>query len=196
MIVLVKLAWVPKYFIMVAGYRKKTWHGTKIQHICWCQGLCPNQWPWKEWEHSRATCEVSIEWVMESKDAFCEVGLLGFTVHHGGSYDVQQHVISLRHQRNARWAIRAETDRSLKWSPMVQDTEQVHLWCAVRLSFPFTYCRSKHWHEGWKIAGSVISAGFFDHRLQLFFNLFLHYASVHFWDLESLYLTAHWTPFK
>lgn len=48
-----------------------------------------------------------------------------YAIHHGGSYDVQQHVISKKHQKCQ--SIRAETDRSLQRSPVVQDTRQMHL---------------------------------------------------------------------
>jgi len=49
-----------------------------------------------------------------------------YAIRHGGSYDVQQHVISKKHQRNARQSIRAGTDRSLQHRPVVQDTKQMH----------------------------------------------------------------------
>lgn len=67
-----------------------------------------------------------------------------YAIHHGGSYDVQQHVISKKHQRSTRQSIRAGTDGSLQHRPVVQDTKQMHLWCVIRFSFAFTYCRSKH----------------------------------------------------
>ena len=50
-----------------------------------------------------------------------------YAIHHGGSYDVQQHVISKKHQRSARQSIRAGTDRSLQHRPVVQDTKQMYL---------------------------------------------------------------------
>lgn len=50
-----------------------------------------------------------------------------YAIHHGDSYDVQQHVISKKHQRSARQRVRAGTDSSLQHRPVVQDTKQVHL---------------------------------------------------------------------
>lgn len=86
-------------------------------------------------------------------------------IHHGGSYDVQQHVISKKHQRSARQSSGAGVDRSLQHRPVVRDTKQMQLWCVIRFAFAFAHCRSKHWHRGWKIAGSVLSQAFFDQRL-------------------------------
>lgn len=50
-----------------------------------------------------------------------------YAIHHGDSYDVQQHVISKKHQRSARQRVRAGTDSSLQHRPVVQDTKQMHL---------------------------------------------------------------------
>lgn len=50
-----------------------------------------------------------------------------YAIHHGGSYDVQQHVISKKHQRSARQSSGAGVDRSLQQRPVVQDTKQMHL---------------------------------------------------------------------
>lgn len=110
-----------------------------------------------------------------------------YAIHHGGSYDVQQHVISQKHHRNARESIRAGTDRSLQHKPVVQDTKQMHLWCVIRFSFACTYCRSKHWHKRWKIAGSVLSAGFFDQRLHFFKINFFSMPQCTYWIQESLH---------
>lgn len=76
-------------------------------------------------------------------------------------------VIARKHQGSARQSLRAGAGRTLPRRPAAQDTKQMHFWCVIRFSFAFTHWRSKHWHGGWKIAGSVLSQGFFDQRLHL-----------------------------
>lgn len=129
---------------------------------------------WKETKNSNPELPGIINTEVDRKQSNVEMLVMqlayDYAIHHGGSYDVQQHVISQKHHRNARQSIRAGTDRSLQHRPVVQDTKQMHLWCVIRFSFTCTYCRSKHWHKRWKIAGSVLSAGFFDQRLHFFFK--------------------------
>lgn len=93
-------------------------------------------------------------------------------------------VIARKHQGSASQSLRAGAGRTLPHRPAAQDTKQMHFWCVIRFSFAFTHWRSKHWHRGWKIAGSVLSQGFFDQRLHLKKkkNQFLYYASVHLLD--------------